>query len=346
MDFDNYYVENEQKFNALGDAVESLIRNIARQRAIEFVSIENRIKTRDSCALKIKTKSYKDPAREMQDIVGVRIVVHFIDNLQVFIELIKETFQIDEKNSYEENGGLGTDRVGYRSSHFVCTFDPKRCELEEYSGFRKIQFEIQIRTILQHAWAELAHDRSYKLDGGLPKKIRREVNLYAGMLEIADRNFSKIITDIEEYKKKITTQPIQKQEIDSFTLKKFLNEAAIKFNIDLVEEAAKVDEKLAEEVRDFGIKDISELANIFDEIALEAMSEETTTNYYGFLRSILTWYDLPRYMQRAHNGNWNVIDKRYLKKLELKYPDALKIFSDHSVELEEELEPFWESDIE
>src|SRR5438309_774277 len=52
--------------------------------------------------------------------------------------------------------------------------------------------EIQVRTILQHSWAEIEHDIQYKSVSVIPAEIRRRFMSLAGMLEIADREFQAI----------------------------------------------------------------------------------------------------------------------------------------------------------
>ena len=52
--------------------------------------------------------------------------------------------------------------------------------------------EVQVRTILQHAWAEIEHDIQYKSTIAIPNTIRRRFMALAGLLEIADREFQAI----------------------------------------------------------------------------------------------------------------------------------------------------------
>jgi putative GTP pyrophosphokinase len=60
--------------------------------------------------------------------------------------------------------------------------------LTEYSRFKDMEFEIQIRTILQHAWAQIEHGWNYKLSDGLSGKIRRRLYLLQAGLEIFEMN--------------------------------------------------------------------------------------------------------------------------------------------------------------
>lgn len=79
--------------------------------------------------------------------------------------------------------------VGYRSVHYVVHLNTSRLALPEYSRFRGLVAEIQVRTILQHAWAEIEHDTRYKAVDVAPTAIARRFVALAGLLEIADREF-------------------------------------------------------------------------------------------------------------------------------------------------------------
>ena len=82
--------------------------------------------------------------------------------------MITGSFNIDEKNSLDKKILLASDQIGYRSVHFVCDLGAQRSGLPEFKDLGGLKFEIQVRTVLQHAWAELAHDRNYKFSGTLP----------------------------------------------------------------------------------------------------------------------------------------------------------------------------------
>jgi len=68
-------------------------------------------------------------------------------------------------------------------------------KLSEYALFDKMKCEIQVRTILQHAWAEIEHDLVYKSPADIPFRVRRRFASLAGLLEIADREFESLRQD-------------------------------------------------------------------------------------------------------------------------------------------------------
>ncbi len=74
---------------------------------------------------------------------------------------------------------------------------PQRALLPEYERSADSITEIQVRTVLQHAWAEIEHDIQYKSASVIPAEIRRRFMSLAGMLEIADRE-SQAIQDADK----------------------------------------------------------------------------------------------------------------------------------------------------
>lgn len=80
--------------------------------------------------------------------------------------------------------------LGYQSIHYLVKLKQNRYELPEYARFFGMTAELQVRTILQHAWAEIEHEIQYKAAVDvLPKEISRRFEALAGMLEIGDREF-------------------------------------------------------------------------------------------------------------------------------------------------------------
>lgn len=181
------YRLNRSIYQALCVSVEGIVRNVLAARKLEILSVTSRAKTIESFEEKLRRKRYEAPAREMVDLAGIRVVAFIERDVRIASEILKELFDVIGEHSGDKADELGAERVGYRSVHLVCTLGAGRTGLPEYSRFSDMVFEIQIRTALQHAWAEVEHDRSYKFKGSLPAGMRRRFNLIAGLLELADR---------------------------------------------------------------------------------------------------------------------------------------------------------------
>src|SRR5262249_19087167 len=119
------------------------------------------------------------------------------------------------------------ERFGYQSVHYLVRIRSERAELAEYQRFAGFIAEIQVRTILQHAWAEIEHDIQYKSTSAIPSEIRRRFMQLAGLLEIADREFQAIQganQDLEHHAKdSVERGELRGVEITPNALKLFLD---------------------------------------------------------------------------------------------------------------------------
>jgi putative GTP pyrophosphokinase len=96
----------------------------------------------------------------------------------------------------------------------------------EYKRFAGVKFEIQIRSILQHTWAEIEHDIGYKAKIEVPKQIRRKFSRLAGLLELADDQFVQIRDDLANYERIIQESIITEPEnigIDAVSIYEYAN---------------------------------------------------------------------------------------------------------------------------
>jgi hypothetical protein len=86
---------------------------------------------------------------------------------------------------------LGDDRVGYVSAHADLALRPEDSDVALYPP-EQFHAELQVRTLAQHLWSEMAHDTVYKSAGAVSTDLRRRTNLMAGLIEVADNEFSRI----------------------------------------------------------------------------------------------------------------------------------------------------------
>ncbi len=142
-------------------------------------------------------KSYKDPLHEITDFSGLRIILHNLTDAKKVVKLIEEEFVIDKENSiYSYNNPA--NQFGYSSIHLVVYHKEKRLNLIEWKDFKLLKAEIQIRTQLQHAWAEISHEFDYKLEADIPKEVRRRLFRLSALFELADEEFDKIVHEVNE----------------------------------------------------------------------------------------------------------------------------------------------------
>jgi len=174
--------------------INELIKELLEEQHVKFHGIEYRAKTIESFNEKVqrKGKSYLNPINDLTDLAGVRIILYYLDDINKLTEIIDSEFDVDEKNSVDKKSELQFDQFGYLSIHKVISLKSNRNELVEWQFCKGFKCEVQIRTVLQHAWASISHTLQYKEESDVPKEIRRELHRLSGLLELADEEFLKI----------------------------------------------------------------------------------------------------------------------------------------------------------
>ena len=166
-----------------------------KTQGIELNSIEHRVKAENSLIGKLERKGEKyHQLSDITDLVGLRIVTFYTDDVDKAAAIVSQLFDIDWKNSVDKRKMHDFNSFGYNSLHYIC-------RLKEGS----LPFEIQIRTALQHTWSAIEHDIGYKGVVKLPPQYRRQFSRLAGMLELADDEFSRLRTTMTEYRRQIQT---------------------------------------------------------------------------------------------------------------------------------------------
>ena len=186
--------------DALGRKLRPLIMELLEARSLQVHSVDYRVKEWDSLAKKIKRKSAKySSLGDVTDILGIRVVTYFRDDVERVSEVIENELRIDETNSSDKGRGLDPDRFGYTSLHYVASVSEPRARLSEYARYSDIRFEIQVRSILQHAWAEIEHDLGYKSKVEVPREVIRRFSRLASLLELADDEFVGTRDELQQY---------------------------------------------------------------------------------------------------------------------------------------------------
>lgn len=198
-------IEYERQIKLYADfaeAVKSILNKALEQSTFKIHSIQARAKEPDNLKRKLErtVPPYTDPLKQVTDLSGVRIITYFPTDVDKAAEIVNKIFSIDEENSVDKRIHEPT-QFGYSSLHYVVQLDVTRRGQVEYQRFANLKCEIQIRSILQHAWAEIEHDFQYKTDIDIPVEIRRRFAALSGLLEIADREFESIRREEDQIRK-------------------------------------------------------------------------------------------------------------------------------------------------
>ena len=176
---------NNQKANLqlLLDKTEKLLNETYNHKKYYKHSIQTRLKQEQKILQKIQIKGYKK-LNNITDIAGLRIITYYADAIDRIAKTLRKEFIIDEKSSIDYRN-MNPHEFGYSALHYICKYKADRTRLSEYKSFKNIRFEIQITTVLMHAWAELEHDL-YDAKELFSDDMKRKYSRIAAILEVAD----------------------------------------------------------------------------------------------------------------------------------------------------------------
>ena len=220
------YSASRGSYEACLKYVENTVESIIKSQSINVHEIIGRVKTVESLQGKVKRKNYSNLA-EITDLCGIRIITYFSDDVDKIAELISQEFEVDVENTIDKRKSEDPTKFGYVSLHYVVGLKEENTSPTLYGKFKNIKLEIQIRTVMQHAWAEIEHDLGYKSKEDIPDQYRRQFSRLAGLIELADENFLQLKNNINNYEQEIRKKiPTLKKElpIDITTLKTYATE--------------------------------------------------------------------------------------------------------------------------
>ncbi|HHT9127124.1 MAG TPA: GTP pyrophosphokinase [Candidatus Brocadiia bacterium] len=177
------YRELRPRYEKLANEIHFAINEKLESERIPIAPVTYRAKDVEKFLEKSVRKSYKDPLKETEDLAGVRVVCLYESDLQKVGEIIRSEFTVIKEE--DKRDGLGTDKMGYQDKQFIVELG-NGYSGPHYDGLHGLKCEIQVRTVLQDAWAIISHHLEYKKDeDSIPEKLRRDFNSVASLLEIA-----------------------------------------------------------------------------------------------------------------------------------------------------------------
>ena len=191
-------------YRRMAEVIPEKLQDFFAGAGLLVAGLEGRIKTQKSLSgkLQIKGGKYRD-IMDVTDIVGFRIITFYIDDVDKVASVLERLFEIDWEHSIDKRKVHETDSFGYLSLHYICRIPEKLVSDPELPALNQIPFEVQIRTVLQHAWANMNHDTGYKSGVEIPLVYRRNMSRLAGMLELVDDEFSRIRRELSDYRRRV-----------------------------------------------------------------------------------------------------------------------------------------------
>jgi predicted RNase H-like nuclease/ppGpp synthetase/RelA/SpoT-type nucleotidyltranferase len=192
------YAEMQGELREATDGFVATLTTLLDDAGINYLSVTGRAKSVASFAAKADRSVdgvpvYTDPLEEITDQIGLRVITYIHSDVSAVADLLSDQLTIlDDRDMGQETAREG--RFGYASRHLLVALDQARTTPSTYEHLGHRRAQIQVRTVLQHAWAEFEHAIRYK--GTIPEEhvhdLDRRFTLAAGLLELADREFSEI----------------------------------------------------------------------------------------------------------------------------------------------------------
>jgi len=162
-------------FNRICSNIQEALSIFLLEKSVPHLAISTRVKTFDSFFEKIDRKSYSNPFTDTEDLCAARIILYYVSDIDKVSDIIREEFEIQNDENKEDN--LDVNEFGYRSHHFVVKIKEKWLDTPNYRGLKDVKIEIQVRTVLMHAWAEIEHKLGYKNKDQVPRELQRKLSL-------------------------------------------------------------------------------------------------------------------------------------------------------------------------
>jgi ppGpp synthetase/RelA/SpoT-type nucleotidyltranferase len=138
-------------------------------------------------------RKYIDPFSEIQDQLAARVTVFYLSDVDVVETTIKRYFNHIESKIIADS----PKQFGYEGRHFILSIPEELFEEDEHPGVPDF-FELQIKTLFQHAWSEAEHDLAYKPLSPLSDLQAREIAFTAAQAWGADQMFLKLFKELSQ----------------------------------------------------------------------------------------------------------------------------------------------------
>ena len=192
------YAAMQPELREATDRFVALVTTLLDDAGINYLSVSGRAKSVASFAAKADRSVngrplFPDPLTQITDQIGVRVITYLQSDVMAVADLLSDQLAVlDDRDMGQETASEG--RFGYASRHLLVAPEAGRSTPAAYDALHERPAQVQVRTVLQHAWAEFEHAIRYK--GTIPEEhvpdLDRRFTLAAGLLELADREFTLI----------------------------------------------------------------------------------------------------------------------------------------------------------
>lgn len=266
------FYDNLETNKKLCEEVAYILLTELKSAGVEIAQVSSRAKTLESFCEKISRKSYKNPFAEVTDFAGVRVVYLYSASRQDIEKIIENEFEIIEKVDKVQSA---EDQFGYGALHYLVKIRNNHAGAR-YDDLKNKVCEIQVRTILQDAWALVAHHLSYKQESDVPKELRRKLNALSGLFETADDQFESIRDARQSYRSEVQ-ESISKKNKSSYAEEANIDNLSAYLKSKFPDRRQNGESDVANllsDFKDYGYKTLSDINGVIDSAIDAVLAEE------------------------------------------------------------------------
>lgn len=233
--------------------------------------LQSRVKQWQSVAEKLERVPLPiGELRELQDLIGFRLILQFRRDIDRVCDLLGETFRVIEQ--YDTSERLKEDQFGYASIHYVIQLPSSWLGVPTMAEFGDFRAEIQVRTTAQHIWAAASHTLQYKNEAAVPPTLRRSIHRVSALLETVDLEFERLLLERDTYRS--DTAAAQKPE-------EALNVDILEHGLDVYWPSANKEpgredySELLDDLLHFGISTRKQLAGLIEKHRKAVLQEDS-----------------------------------------------------------------------
>jgi putative GTP pyrophosphokinase len=178
---------------AFTKSVDDLLKILLDELGVDIFAIDSSTKSIDALLDDARRQANGDKpslAAAVNDISSLKIVTFLNEDCDRISAVIRRAFEVDEASSVDKKDIPGSDKFAYRPIRLVVSFGAARAVLPEFKRFAGLKAEIEIRTLLQHAWAAINAKFGYRSEADAPREARRRLYRIGAFLDAADEDFA------------------------------------------------------------------------------------------------------------------------------------------------------------
>ena len=227
--------------------------------------VSGRVKSVSSILEKMQRKHIpmERMEEEVEDIAGIRIICQFEEDIETVASLIQNRSDMTIKS--EKNYLKHVKQSGYRSLHLIIYYT-----VETLNGPRKLQAEIQIRTMAMDFWASIEHSLQYKYKGDMPPHVAERLTNAADAIILLDQEMSSVRDEIMDAQ--------NSSQMQSNLVKDILNNIENLYRVSSEREITKIQ---TEFLRVFHTKDLKQLERFHRQLDIIAEGYRAQAVYHN-----------------------------------------------------------------